>query len=180
MKLKSFCIFAARRHGVEGLREVDGIGVDWMDALFTEGTADYVDDCFFRRRDEVGTVILDQSLPEYLQHHLGNLQETYALGLFEATVVFSRTLIEVGAFECLRRKGKILTHGNVVDIGEYKPNTLIHQVKPFLKKTASFQKIKGVITIANRVLHTKGESVKVTEEGAYAIDCWQLDRNSLT
>jgi hypothetical protein len=40
-------------------------GIDYIDALFSEGTADYVDEGFFTRRNEVATLIVSESLPSH-------------------------------------------------------------------------------------------------------------------
>jgi hypothetical protein len=36
---------------------------DYVEALFSEGTADYVDEGFFRRRRQAGAVVISQGLP---------------------------------------------------------------------------------------------------------------------
>ena len=72
---------------------------DYVDALFSEGTADYVDEHFFRRRNQAATVIAGQSFPDLFVDHLGRLQECYALGLFHATVIYCRAVIEAAVRE---------------------------------------------------------------------------------
>jgi hypothetical protein len=62
-------------------------GKDYVDALFSEGTADYVDGEFFSRKNQVGTLIVNESLPDHFVHHFQNLRECFALGLFETTVI---------------------------------------------------------------------------------------------
>ena len=63
-------------------------GKDYIDALFSEGTADYVDEQFFTRRNQIGTLIVGESLPDHFVHHFRNLRECFALGLFETTVIY--------------------------------------------------------------------------------------------
>ncbi|MGA2957135.1 MAG: hypothetical protein ABSF48_15595 [Thermodesulfobacteriota bacterium] len=65
-------------------------GLDFVDALFTQGTADYVDQDFFRRKNQVGTLIGGRHLPTHISYHFTKLRECYALGLFEATVIYCR------------------------------------------------------------------------------------------
>ena len=36
--------------------------MDYVDALFSQGSADYVDDNFFKRKNQVGTLIFSESL----------------------------------------------------------------------------------------------------------------------
>ena len=67
-------------------------GKDYIDALFTEGTADYVDEQFFSRRNQVGTLIVSGPLPDHFVHHFHNLRECFALGLFETTVIYERSV----------------------------------------------------------------------------------------
>jgi hypothetical protein len=54
------------------------------------------------------------------------------LGLFSATVVFCRAVVEAGIFEALRRRGQINSTGKVVDYAEYKPAALRERIRAFL------------------------------------------------
>ena len=90
----------AIEHVVDAFGEITGKtisqgsedGKDYIDALFTEGTADYVDEQFFSRRNQVGTLIVSGPLPDHFVHHFHNLRECFALGLFETTVIYERSV----------------------------------------------------------------------------------------
>ena len=140
--------------------------IDWMDTLFSKGTADYVDWDFFRRRNEVGSIIGSQSLPDVFLHHLDKLKECYALSLFEATIIFCRSVIEVGVFEALKRKGEIKSDKKVADIGEYRLNNLMRRIKPFVYQ-GNWEKGQKVIKHANKILHSKRNKIVVSENEAY-------------
>ncbi len=109
--------------------------VDYVDALFRQGTADYVDDNFFRRKNQIGTVIVSESLPDHFVQHFANLRECYALGLFHAAVVYCRAVIETGCFEALRRRGRVKLDPKVDDIREFSLKDLMRNVKPFVYQT---------------------------------------------
>jgi len=140
--------------------------IDWIDALFTHGTADYIDTEYFIRKNKAGAIVVNQSLPEHLLHHLRNLQEAYSLGLFEATVILSRSVIEVGVFTSLKRKGEIKTDENIVDIDEYRLKELMQRIKKHIKNKRIYDEARIVINSANSVLHSKKETKAVKEDEA--------------
>ncbi len=107
-------------------------GIDYVDALFSEGTADYVDEDFFTRKNEVGTLIVSESLPEHFVNHFQNLRECYALGLFQATVIYCRAAIETGCFEALRRRGKVRLDHKVEDFREYSLKAVMNSIEHFV------------------------------------------------
>ena len=105
--------------------------MDYVDALFSQGTADYVDD-FFRRKNQVGTLIVNESLPDHFVQHFANLREYYSLGLFQAVVVYCRAVIETGCFEAFRRRRRVKLDSKVDDIREFSLKVLMRSVKPFV------------------------------------------------
>jgi hypothetical protein len=140
--------------------------IDWMDALFEKGTAGYVDWEFFRRRNQVGSIIASQTLPDIFLHHLDKLKECYALGLFEATIIYCRAVIESGGFEALKRKGEIRSTKKEADIREYSLKALIKSIKRYVSRT-NYDEAKDVIEYANNILHSKRKKIVVSENDAY-------------
>jgi hypothetical protein len=136
---------------------------DFIDALLIEGTADYIDDNFFRRRNEVGTIIGSNSLPDIFLYHLSKLKECYSLGLFEATVIYCRAVIESGCFELLKRKGRINKYAK--DIREYKLRPLMNSIKEYVYPY-TFSEVENVIELAGNILHSKRKTIIVSEEQA--------------
>jgi len=140
--------------------------IDYVEALFSEGTADYVDTGFFTRKNQVGTLIVSESLPEHFVHHFHNLRECFSLGLFQATVIYCRAVIETGCFEALRRKGKVRVASKLEDIREYSLKALMGSIKPFVDQ-GNWGNADKVIKKADDVLHSKRKKVAVTEGEAY-------------
>ena len=139
---------------------------DCIDGLFSEGSADYVDQEFYRRKNEVGTIISSQTLPENFLNHLEQAKECYALGLTKPTLVFCRAIIESGVFESLRRRGKISTDMKKVDIGEYSLKELMRMVRPFVSPF-NYDETFKVIKHTNDILHSKRAEVNVSETDAF-------------
>jgi hypothetical protein len=139
-------------------------GKDYIDALFSEGTADYVDEQFFTRRNQIGTLIVGESLPDHFVHHFRNLRECFDLGLFETTVIYCRAVIETGCFEALRRRGQV--NANLDDFREFSLKSLMYSIKPFIDKK-NWDSANKVIKKADGVLHSKREKVVVKEEEAF-------------
>ena len=137
--------------------------IDWIDELFATGTADYVDQKYFRRKNEVATLIVNQSLPENFLAHFGRVRECYSLGLFETAYVYCRSVIETGCFEFLKRKGRIKTQSNMTDWREYRLRPLMDSIKPFVY-IGIWDEADKVIKAADKILHSKREKI-VTSEG---------------
>lgn len=140
--------------------------IDYVEALFSEGTADYVDTGFFTRKNQVGTLIVSEALPEPFVHHFHKLRECFSLGLFQPTVIYCRAVIETGCFEALRRKGKVKVASKVADIREYSLKKLMGSIKPFVYK-GNWENADKVIKKADDVLHSKRKKVAVSEEDAF-------------
>jgi len=152
--------------GPELAQEVDDR--DFIDALFTEGTAVYVDQSFFRRRRQVGAVVISQNLPPYVRRRLDAVSECYALGLSHATIVFCRALVEAAVYEALKRRGRIGSKGKVMDQAEYKPADLRQRIRPVIPSKLWERTCgpDGVTKLADRILHAKGD-VDLGEKQAY-------------
>lgn len=140
--------------------------IDYVDALFSQGTADYIDDNFFRRKNQIGTLVVSESLPDHFVQHFANLRECYALGLFQAAVVYCRAVIETGCFEALRRKGQVKLNPKVDDIREFSLKVLMRNVKPFVYES-NWDKTDATIKKADEVLHSKRKKVVISEQEAF-------------
>jgi len=142
--------------------------IDIVNALLEQGTIEYVDEGFFRRRNQVGTLIVSESLPDHLVHHFHNLRECYALGLFEATVIYCRAIIETGCFEALRRRGEVKLGSTIEDIREFKLRALMLSIKPFVYR-GNWDNANKVIKKADEVLHSKRKREGLTEQQTYDV-----------
>ena len=151
----------------ESISQESEADIDIVDALFSEGTVNYVDEGFFTRRNEVSTLILTESIPNHFLQHFRNLRECYALGLFETTTIYCRALIETGCFEALRRKGQVRLEPNVEDIREYSLKALMRSVKALVCR-GNWNKADTVIKKADRILHSKREATSTNQNDAYA------------
>lgn len=140
--------------------------IDYVGALFSQGTADYVDENFFRRKNQIGTLVVSESLPDHFVQHFTNLRKCYALGLFQAAVVYCRAVIETGCFEALRRKGQVKLDPKVKDIREFSLKALMRSVKPLVYET-NWDKADATIKKADDVLHSKREKVVISEREAF-------------
>ena len=150
----------------ERISQEDEHEIDWVDELFTEGTADYVDWQYFRRKNQVGCIIGSQSLPEAFLSYLEKLKECYSLGLFEAAVIFCRGIIEAGVFEALKRRKIIRDNEKVRDIAKYNLKSLMERVKAHVSRSNHKEAWK-VIDLANGILHSKHDRVIVSEDQTY-------------
>ncbi len=141
----------------------EGFHVDyWFEALGTEGTAEYVDNSFHRRRKEVGALIVGANLPKTSIHHFKRLQETYALGLFDVTVILLRALIETAAFHYLKKRGMIKDLQSVSDMDSYRAREMIRKVRGKIKK--HYDETIDIIDKAGAILHSKDEVVNTSEK----------------
>lgn len=139
--------------------------VDLMDMLYNEGR-EYVNEGFFKRRIQVGSVITTHSWPDILLHHFGKMKECFALGLFEATLIYCRAIIEFGVFEKLKSTGKIKSDKKVRDFAEYSLMGLMNLIKPSVYRN-NYDEARKVIGKANDILHRKHEDIIVTEQQAF-------------
>ena len=136
---------------------------DYVDALFSEGTADYVDDNFFKRKNEVGAIIVSHSLPEVFLYHLGKLKECYSLGLYEATVIYCRAVLESGLYASFKQKVK--RGPKEKDFEEWNLKSLINSMKRFLTNE-SYEQSHSLRKKANNILHWKHGKIVVSEKEA--------------
>ncbi len=137
--------------------------LDYVDALFTQGTADYVDEHFFRRRNQVGTLIGGRHLPPHIAYHFTKLRECYALGLFEATVIYCRAVMETACFVALKSRGDIKGER---DIREFRISALMNSVKRYVPEQV-WKESGKVVALAGNILHSKREKIVVSEAQAF-------------
>jgi hypothetical protein len=141
--------------------------IDYVDALYSQGTADYVDHHFFRRQNQTGTLIVSEALPDHFVQHFVHLRECYALGLFQTVIVYCRAVIETGCYEALRRRGLVQHDTKAVPIHEYSLKLLMQDVKRYVA-TDKWHKANAVIKKANNILHAKQKKDAIAEHEAFA------------
>ena len=141
-------------------------GIDYIEALFNKGTADYVDEGFFTRRNEVATLIVSESLPSHFVNHFQNLRGCYALGLFQTTVIYCRAVIETGCFEALHRRENLKYNSAVPDTREYSLKVLMRSIKQYVYQE-NWDKADKVIKKADEFLHSKRNEVIITKDQTY-------------
>lgn len=142
---------------------------DFVDKLFSEGTADYVDEHFYRRKNEIGFLLCNQTLPNNVLHQLNNIRECYALSLYEASIIYCRVLIEHAIYEYRCRRKLISSDTNDISSLEMALFEIKHYIRinkvPFNKK--SLQDADNIRRLANDILHKKGKSPSIFEKVAY-------------
>lgn len=146
------------------LSQEDEEGIDYVDALFSEGTADYVDEHFFRRKNEVGSVVLSRNLPEVFIGHLKRLKECYSLGLFEATVIYCRAVIETSVHMYLSKQPKSKSYGM------WEKSLRIALREKAIKDKVSkhnWKEADRIREVANDILHGKADRTTISEKEAF-------------
>lgn len=136
------------------------------DEFFTLRADDHVVEGYYTRKNEVGTLIVNETLPEHFVHHFETVRDCYALGLFQATLIYCRAVIEAGCFEALRRKGKVSRDPKIEDFREFNLKALMNSIKPFVYME-NWNKADRLIKKANKILHSKKETTGVTKTDAY-------------
>lgn len=141
---------------------------DLLDKLWGQGIVSYVDQGYFGRKNEVATIIVSQSLPSTILKRLDKIKECYALGLFEATVIFCRAVIEAGFFEYLKKRKLIQPNKKVIYMDEYRLKELRERIKQLKVLDDSLYKDEEETRhLANDVLHSKkSEKIEVSEQKA--------------
>lgn len=119
---------------------------------------------FAKRVGKVGAFIISKNLPDVILYHIVNLKECFAIGLFQASLFYCRTLIESAGFEFLKRKGKVKDNFNICEVSM---KDIIYSLKEFVIEKVIFHKIREVIDIANKSLHQKYHYHEVSEQEAF-------------
>jgi hypothetical protein len=147
-----------KRHSQEKVEDID-----WVERLGSEGTADYVDDNYWRRKFLVGALIVEKSLPYIVLYHLQKLKECYCLGLYEATIIYCRALIEASTYQALKNREK-----EVIPIRrELKLVELLNRIKKYKKNTTIINGAYEVKNDADAELHETEKVNKINEDIAY-------------
>lgn len=139
-------------------------GIDYVEALFSEGTADYVDEYFFRRKNEVGSVVLSRNLPGVFIRHLKRLKECYSLGLFETTVIYCRAVIETAVHIRLSKqpKSKAFRMCEKNLRGALREKVIRNRVR-----VRNWNEADRIRELANDILHEKNNKTRVLEREAF-------------
>ena len=164
------------------IEDHDLYGDDYEDWDFwRERMNEFVDVVTFKlRSEEIGTLIVAQNVPPFLNRQLAQLKTCYRLGLDDIAVVFCRALLEAALAEALRRVGDLRhIHGKIVDLTAWRFGELLSRAKsnPVIKKRLQRTgRIEQIKKDAGRILHSKepGElklstSVKKIIEDTYSI-----------
>jgi hypothetical protein len=133
---------------------------EWHELLFKEGIViDYIDDSFYRRRNQIGAIICKKSLPPNLNYHLNKVKECFSLGLFEATVIYCRALIESGTYQALKNRDKKVIHIR----RELKLSELLSRIKRYKRNLIIIGYAYDVKNLADDELHETEEIIKINE-----------------
>lgn len=142
--------------------------VELENDVFDEGidylTEMYDPEEFAKRVHKVGAFIISKNFPDVILYHIINLKECFAIGLFEASLFYCRTLIESAGFEFLRRKGKIKNNTN---LNELRPVDINRMLREFITEKVIFIKIEDIRRIANESLHPKKAYNEIIEQEAF-------------
>ncbi len=135
---------------------------DWQGELFSEGTVDYIDENYFRRKRQVGAIIHNRPLPPNILYHLEKLKECYSLGLFEATIIYCRALIESSTYKVLKNRDRNLIHIRK----EIKLSELLSRIKKYKPNSSIIKGAYEVKDIADDELHETEDVIKIDEDKA--------------
>lgn len=142
--------------------------IDVAMRLHDEGAIDYVDEGYYKRLLQFGTLILGESLPENFTYNFKNLRKCFALGLSEVTIIYCRVVIETGCFMALERTGRIKSANEVQDFREYSLYALMNSIKNDVY-VYNWKKAKKAIKRANDILHTKRNKIVVDDVEAFEV-----------
>jgi len=129
---------------------------DWLDPK----------DIIYRER-EFGALIVGQSTSSIFYHCVNEIRKCYIHGLFNATVVFCRALLEVGLREALKKRGLYKTNEKVIYLDERNLEGLLRECKDNKVLPRKFlEKAHSVRKKANSIIHPKDKPIKYSEEEA--------------
>lgn len=144
--------------------------IDPVEALYGEGTDRYVGVDFLRRRNELGAIVATQKLPAHAIANLERIKECYALGLFEAAVIYCRALIEAAGYDFLIRRK--IVDDRATPIEKYKLSALMRNYRNRIDDFVYNETMK-VIYKANDLLHDKGDKGEQNLSEEQALDSIQ-------
>jgi hypothetical protein len=142
------------------IEDHDLYGDDYEDwDPWRERMDEFVDVVTFKlRSQEIGTLIVGQNVPPFLNRQLAQLKTCYRLGLDNVAVVFCRVLLEAALAEILRRHEDLQTRGKIVDLDSWRFKQLLMraQKNPEIKKRLqNADRIEQIKQDAGRILHSK-------------------------
>jgi hypothetical protein len=152
---------------------------DW--GVWRERMDEIIDLAGFKlRSEEIGTLIIGQNVPPFINRQLARLKTCYRLGLDDVAVVFCRALLEAALVEALRSVEDLHhVQGKVVDRDTWRMAALLKRAEsdPVIKaRIRRPDRIDEIKKDAGRVLHSKepGElklstSVEKIIEDTYSI-----------
>jgi hypothetical protein len=120
-----------------------------------------------RRAARCGTIVVSERLPPNLIRLLGTVKRCFAIGLFDASIVFCRSLLEVAAFEFLADRGDLPNGRNVASVLERSDlSALLDRIGPYVP-AATIGGGHRVRKMANDVLHSKQQGRTPSEQDAF-------------
>jgi len=124
---------------------------------------------YYIRRIKVGPIIYTSNLPRNVEKYFSEVRQTYAFGLYKASVIMCRSIIEISLFNKLKRKKLIPeSQSNVTNMRNYLDDKLINLIiiaknKNIISKQLE-QMARNVKQEANRVIHLREEDIKLKED----------------
>lgn len=111
-------------------------------------------DGFTKNKLKIGPIILGKDVPDIILHNIYNIRECYCLGLYEASIVYCRAVIESAVVDFLVRKGKIDNNPDRFD--DKLSNYMKYYMYDYLRGNRPiYFKIGDIIRIANGILHKR-------------------------
>lgn len=123
---------------------------------------------YYIRRIKVGPIIYTSNLPQSVEKYFSEVRQTYAFGLYRASVIMCRSIIEISLFNKLKRKKLIPdVKSNVANMRNYLDDKLIDfiriaKINHIINEQLLDQSHKIRIA-ANNVLHLKEDEIKLAE-----------------
>lgn len=129
---------------------------------------------YYIRRIKVGPIIYTSNLPRNVEKYFSEVRKTYAFGLYKASVIMCRSIIEISLFNKLKRKKLIPdVKNNVTDMKKYFDDKLFELIKiakynHIINKQLSDQ-CHEIKNAANNIIHLKEDEIKLAEDDVLKI-----------
>lgn len=140
-------------------------GNDWVGKIVGTDLQEYVNEHYHRRKRAIWPFLLKKPLPFNLSNQLDNIRECFALMQFDISVISCRILIELAAFDYLKKKGDI--SNKVINLSEYSLAGSMKSIKEYIAKKSNYNNAWKVIKLADKILHSKSDKPFVGEDMAY-------------
>ncbi len=115
------------------------------------------------RCHSVGTLVVSQTVPSSIDHHLQRLKTCYLLGLDEMAIVFCRSVLEAALFKELHKRGKLPDAGKIDHIKPYEFARLLGLTDSRMLSSEKKDRAKSIGRLAGEILHA-GEPSEATEK----------------